>query len=160
MKDFNHHIKLNRREVSLFCSVSISLLTLLLFSSQTSAKEVDYEKKLKKGYHNLQIGNTDKALKIFEKYTNKYPASGACHTAYGRALKRAGKHQEAQKEFVKATQVDPKYAQGYYYLGVSFEEDRKWKQAAEAFQGYVDLEPDNGKRKVVQDRVRHCKNQI
>lgn len=120
----------------------------------------DFEKKLAKGYHQLQTGDTEKAINFFAKKASKYPQSGACHTALGRALKRRGKLNEARAEFKKATQVEPQFAEGYYYLGVSLEQDKEWKEAAEAFQKYVDLEPDQGKRKVVQDRVRHCKNQI
>lgn len=144
-----------------FIPLLLSLAFLAVFQTEALAKsKPDFEKKLKKGYHHLQIGNTQKAIKIFRKYVKKYPQSGACHTALGRALKRRGKFQEAQDEFKRATQADPKYALGFYYLGVTLEQDKKWKQAADAFQNYVNLEPNNSKRKVVQDRVRHCKNQI
>ena len=160
MKDMKDLNKLKSVREPLFYPVVLALALVLAFSGQALAKKPDFKKKLKKGYHHLQIGNTDKAVKIFGKYAKKYPESGACHTAYGRALKRAGKYGQAQKEFIRATQVEPKYAPGFYYLGVSLEQDRKWKQAAEAFQTFVDLEPNSGKRKVVQDRVRYCKNQI
>ena len=138
--------------------MAFALLLVLLPLPALSKSPPNFEKKLRKGYRQLQIGNTDKALKIFRGKVNKYPQSGACHTAYGRALKRKGKHGQAQSEFKKATHVEPKYAPGYYYLGVSLEQEKKWKQAADAFQSFVDLEPNNGKN--VKDRITHCRNQI
>jgi len=143
-------------------SVVAAFLAISAFQAMpaTAKSEPDFEKKLEKGFHELQIGNTDKAIKIFSSKVSKYPESGACHTALGRALKRKGKLSEAKAEFRKSTEVDPKYAWGHYYLGVSCEQDKEWKSAAESFQKYVDLEPEEGKRKVVEDRVTHCKNQI
>ena len=156
--NYFHAEKKNKRIlVPLLVSFSLSLT----FAFETIAKsKPDFEKKLSKGYHHLQIGNTDKAIKIFEGYVKKHPESGACHTALGRALKRRGKFQEAKEEFKKATQVEPKYGLGFYYLGVALEQDKEWKKAADAFQNYVNLEPDVSKRKIVEDRIRHCKNQI
>ncbi len=143
-------------------SVVAAVLAIYAFQAIPCAakSETDYEKKLEKGHHELQIGNTDKAIKIFSSKVSKYPESGACHTALGQALKRKGKLSEAKAEFRKATEVDPKYPWGHYYLGVSCEQDKEWKSAAESFQKYVDLEPEGGKRKAVEERVTHCKNQI
>lgn len=143
------------------CVVVSLMMTLFFLSPGALAKSnPDYSKKLKKGYHQLAIGNTDKAIKIFSRFAKKYPASGACHTALGQALKRKGRLNEAKAEFIKATQVEPKFAKGHYYLGVSLEQEKKWKQAADAFQTFVDLYPDNPNIEAMKGRVSHCRNQI
>lgn len=139
-------------------AVLATLVILGTASPALAAKSApDWDKKLEKGYHELQIGQTDKAIDIFGKHVKKYPESGACHTAYGRALKRKGRIQDAKEEFRKATTAEPTYADGFYELGVLCEGDREWKEAEAAFTKFVSLSPDASKRKAVEDRIRYCK---
>ena len=62
---------------------------------------------LKDGNHLLAIGESERAAAIFESKIKKYPNSGACHTALGRALKRLGKLDQAKTEFLRSTEVEP-----------------------------------------------------
>jgi tetratricopeptide (TPR) repeat protein len=114
---------------------------------------------LKDGNHLLAIGESEKAAAIFESKIKKYPNSGACHTALGRALKRLGKLDQAKTEFLRSTEVEPNYADGFYELGVLQESDKEWAEAANAFTRYVELKPDSGQRRTIEDRILYCKGQ-
>ncbi|HNH74046.1 MAG TPA: hypothetical protein PLF23_09745, partial [Candidatus Obscuribacter sp.] len=96
---------------------------------------------------------------FFANKTKKYPSSGACHTALGRALKRLGKLDQAKEEFRVSMEVEPAYADGFYEFGVLSESDKQWAQAAEAFEKYIELKPDNAQRRTIEDRIKYCKAQ-
>lgn len=114
---------------------------------------------LKDGNHLLAVGESERAAAIFESKIKKYPNSGACHTALGRALKRLGKLDSAKTEFLRSTEVEPTYADGFYELGVLRESDKEWAEAASAFSRYIDLKPDPGQRRTIEDRIQYCKGQ-
>ena len=114
---------------------------------------------LKDANHLLAIGESAKAAAILESKIKKYPNSGACHTALGRALKRLGKLDQAKTEFLRSTEVEPNYADGFYELGVLQESDKEWAEAANAFTRYVELKPDSGQRRTIEDRILYCKGQ-
>ncbi len=140
-------------------SLAIFILVLGLFSNAAYAKSTpDWEKMLEKGNHELAIGKIDEAIKIFEKKVDSHPESGACHTALGLALKKKGKFAEAKAQFREATTREPGYGQGFYELGSVCEGDKEWKEAEMAFQRYLELKPDDGKRKTVEDRIRFCQS--
>lgn len=114
---------------------------------------------LKEANHLLAIGESEKAAAIFESKIKKYPNSGACHTALGRSLKRLGKLDQAKTEFLRSTEVEPTYADGFYELGVLQESDKEWAEAAKAFTRYVELRPDSGQRRTIEDRILYCNGQ-
>ncbi len=121
--------------------------------------EPNWDVALKDANHLLAIGESEKAAAIFESKIKKYPNSGACHTALGRALKRLGKLDQAKTEFLRSTEVEPNYADGFYELGVLQESDKEWAEAANAFTRYVELKPDSGQRRTIEDRILYCKGQ-
>jgi len=112
---------------------------------------------LKNGRQQLAIGETDKAIELFQKAVKKYPQSSQCHTELGKALKRRGKLSEAKAEFKCATELNNTYAAAFYELGCVCESDQEWDAAAEAFTHYADLCPDAAQRKTIEDRIRTCK---
>ncbi len=137
----------------------IAALLLLSLQAPAQAKEVNFDEVLKSGNYMLQIGESEKAVSFFAAKTKKYPSSGACHTALGRALKRLGKLDQAKEEFRAAMEVEPAYADGFYEFGVLSESDKQWAQAAEAFEKYIELKPDNAQRRTIEDRIKYCKAQ-
>jgi len=146
-----------KRFFELLLSLYLCLAVLLPASL---AKEMDWQSVLADGYHELAIGNTEKAIDIFTRKQNKYPASAACHTALGRGYKRLGRIDDAKAEFRKATQLEPNYPDGFYELGVLQESDRNFSEAASCFEKYLQLKPEAGERQALADRIRYCRNQI
>jgi tetratricopeptide (TPR) repeat protein len=143
----------------------VSLLSFVLLAATctagASAKSTpDWDKELAKGYQDLSIGNKEKAAEFFAKKVSKYPNSGACHTALGKALKRLGKLDEAKKEFRSATQCDPTFAEGFYEFGSSLESDQQYKEAIDCFQKYLELSTDAARRKNIEDRIRFCQDKL
>lgn len=147
----------NRLAIGL--STTIVVLSLALGAVDAKSPP-DWNKELAKGNQQLSIGNKDEAVKIFSQKCEKYPQSGACHTALGRALKRLGKQDDAKREFRTATQVEPSYADGFYEYGSTLESDQQWADAIAAFQTYLTLSPDASKRKNIEDRIRFCQDKI
>ncbi len=129
------------------------------FGAASAKSDPVWDVVLKDGNHLLAVGESEKAAAIFESKIKKYPNSGACHTALGRAFKRLGKLDPAKTEFLRSTEVEPTYADGFYELGVLQESDKEWAQAAAAFTRYVELRPDSGQRRTIEDRILYCKGQ-
>ena len=145
---------------SLATLATMATLGALSSSAVAQAKsEPEWDKVLKDGNHLLAIGETERAISSFEAKTKKYPESGACHTALGRALKRLGRLDQAKLEFRRATEVEPGYADGFYELGVIQESDKEWGAAAEAFKRYVELKPESAQRKTLEERILYCNSQ-
>lgn len=143
----------------LVLAVMGSFISLLLGLPAQAKGDPNWDVALKDANHLLAIGESEKAAAIFESKIKKYPNSGACHTALGRALKRLGKLDQAKTEFLRSTEVEPNYADGFYELGVLQESDKEWAEAANAFTRYVELKPDSGQRRTVEDRILYCKGQ-
>lgn len=123
------------------------------------AKEVNWDETLKSGNYLLSIGEYDRAATFFNSKLKKYPNSGACHTGLGRAYKKLGKLDQAKQEFKIATESEADYADGFYELGVLKESDKEWGDAAQAFERYLTLRPDNSQRRTIEDRIKYCKGQ-
>ena len=77
----------------------------------------------------------------------------------GRAEILKPKLDQAKTEFLRSTEVEPNYADGFYELGVLQESDKEWAEAANAFTRYVELKPDSGQRRTIEDRILYCKGQ-
>jgi tetratricopeptide (TPR) repeat protein len=137
-----------------------SLACLVAFAtSSVLSKDVDWQANLADGNHELAVGNSEKAVDIFRRKVAKYPTSGACHTALGRALKRLGKIDEAKSEFRQATEVEPTYADGFYELGCVQESDKNFADAARCFAKFLELKPDTANRQALGDRIQYCQSQ-
>lgn len=141
-----------------FCFTACLLFCLQILPG-LAKDEPNFDEILKDGTKLLAIGESEKALSFFEHKLKKYPLSGACHTAMGRALKRLGRLDQAKEAFRKSIEVDPYYADGFYEIGVLLESDKDWAHAAQAFERYVELKPDSAQRKTVEDRIQYCKGQ-
>lgn len=120
----------------------------------------DWDKVLKQGNDELAQGMTEKAISFFEGKCKKYPLSGACHCALGKSLKRLGKISEGKEELRKATDLDPNYPPAWYELGVMLESDRDYNGAVAAFDRFLGLNQDQAQRKLVEDRIRFCKEHM
>lgn len=138
-----------------------SALVLVALSNQQAAqtKTQNWDEVLKNGNTLLAQGESERAAAFFATKIKKYPNSGACHTALGRAYKRLGKLDPAKQEFKISTEVEPDYADGFYELGVLQESDKEWSDAASAFEKYLALKPENSQRRTIEDRIRYCKGQ-
>jgi tetratricopeptide (TPR) repeat protein len=152
-----------RSDTRRYASVAALLLPVLslgfISNPALSKGDPNFDDLLKKGREQLAIGETDKAIELFQKSVKKYPQSAACHTALGRALKRRGKLSEAKAEFKCACDVESNYADAFYELGAMLESDKEWDGAAQAFSHYLELSPDSAQRKTIEDRIKYCKGQ-
>ena len=144
----------------LVAAAAILALTLQMPPEALAGKPIDWEKKLQKGYYNLSIGNTEEAIVFFQDKVKSYPASGACHTGLGVALKRKGKMSEAKSELRRSTEVEPTYADAFYELATMLESDKDYAGAAQSYEQYLVLKPDSNRRTVVGERIRFCKEHM
>ncbi len=142
-------------------ALALSILIASISSiNPSSAGQINWDKKLEKGYYELSIGNVDQAIKMFQEKVKGHPESAACHTALGLALKKKGRLQEATVEFRAATAAEPTFANAFYELGVMQEANKDYAQALQAFEQYEQFSNDTYKKKTVEDRIRFCKEHI
>ena len=59
----------------------------------------------------------------------------------GRTLYEQGDYVKARLEFKNALQIDPKFADGYYWMGMIRQQDGNLKQAYGAFAKAAELDP-------------------
>lgn len=139
----------------------VALIALLPLQAPALAKkDIDWDKRLAKGYHEMSIGNYEQAVKMFGSDVEKHPESGAARTALGMALKRQGKMGEAKSSFRRATEVEPGFAEGHYELGAMLESDKEYSEALKSFERYLQLSPLSSKKQAVEDRIRFCRQKI
>lgn len=144
--------------------LSLVLLTALTISAVAlpaqSKSKIDWEKKLAKGYRDLEIGEYDRALVFFQSEVDKHPESAAARTGLGMALKRKGKANEAIAAIRRATEVEPDYAESHYELGALLETSKDYGEAYKCFERYLQLAPISSKKASVEDRIRNCKQNM
>ena len=80
----------------------------------------------------------EKKMKFFEK---------------GKTLYEQGDYVKAQLEFKNALQIDPKFADGYYWLGMIKQHEGNWKQAYGSFAKAAELDPDHLKAQLQLGRL-------
>mgnify|MGYP000022016198 CR=1 FL=1 len=139
--------------------MSALVLSAVAIPAALAKSDPNWDVVLKDANHLLAMGESEKAAAIFDSKMKKFPNSGACHTGLGRSFKRLGKLDQAKTEFLRSTEVEPDYADGFYELGVLQESDKEWQEAANSFKRYVELRPDSAQRKTVEDRILYCKGQ-
>lgn len=154
---------MRRPFVRSLCTATILALAIsAVYSGQSaeSKSKIDWDKKLAKGYRDLEIGDYDKGLKFFQSEVDSHPESGAARTGLGMALKRKGKPGEAVAAIRRATEVEPDYADSYYELGSLLESNKDYSEACKCFERYLQLAPISSKRASVEDRIRNCKQNM
>ena len=122
--------------------------------------KIDWDKKLAKGFRDIEIGEYDKALKFFQGEVDQHPESGAARTGVGMALKAKGKSGEAVAAIRRATEVEPDYAEAYYQLGSLLESNKDYSEACNCFERFLQLAPISSKKASVEERIKNCKQNI
>ena len=120
----------------------MQVISISLPAPAQAKSDPNFDDLLKKGNQQLAVGETDKAIELFQKTVKKYPQSAACHTALGKALKRRGKLSEAKAEFKCACEMESNFPDAFYELGALQESDKEWDPAAQSFTRYLELSPE------------------
>jgi Flp pilus assembly protein TadD len=95
----------------------------------------------------LSLTNDDTAHAIlyFQKAWSTNPHSPLAASELGVALMSAGKGQEAEQQFQRALEIDPKYTDARYNLASAEATNGEWKAAAENYKEVTAEKPDNAK---------------
>ena len=71
----------------------------------------------------------------------------------GKALYEKGDYVRARLEFKNAVQIDSKFAEGYFMLGMNEMQEKNWKMALSALSKAVDLDPGHLEAQVALGRL-------
>jgi tetratricopeptide (TPR) repeat protein len=145
------------------CIITATALTVAVAASFTPVdckSKIDWDKKLAKGFRDIEIGEYDKALKFFQDEVDHHPESGAARTGVGMALKAKGKSGEAVAAIRRATEVEPDYAEAYYQLGSLLESNKDYSEACNCFERFLQLAPISSKKASVEERIKNCKQNM
>jgi tetratricopeptide (TPR) repeat protein len=88
----------------------------------------------------------DPAVEVFQKASERYPASPRLAIGLGMALYSRGNYDEAVKSLLKAADLNPSDPRCYYFLSKAY--DSSPKQAEEViqrFRRFLDLQPQNAR---------------
>ncbi len=149
----------------LFAALSLAMLVLLALCTASPTclakpDKVDWDKRLAKGFRDLEIGDYEKAMKFFSSEVDHHPEAGAARMGLGLTFKRKGKSGEAIAQLRRATEVDPDYAEAHYELGAMLEGNKDYGEACKCFERYLQLAPLSSKKASVEDRIRNCKQNM
>jgi Ca-activated chloride channel family protein len=91
----------------------------------------------------LKAGKAEEALAHYDKAVGKLPADAGTHFDRGAALYALSRFDEAAQEFLRATEAKDGAlkASAFYNLGNAFFKKEKFKEAAEAYQRSLGLNP-------------------
>jgi tetratricopeptide (TPR) repeat protein len=151
------------RSIAAASLIAVSMAVLipgLSLPAKASDKQIDWDDKLAKERQLMTTNNIDEALKILDKYLEKHPESGACHTDKGKCLRRRGHVADAKSEFQRSTEVEPNYAEAWYELGAIQQTDKEYDMAVNSFERYLQIVPGSDKKDAVKDRINFCKSQM
>src|SRR5262249_24321997 len=81
------------------------------------------------------------ASKLYTDKTDKAKAAGV-QVNLGNCLARHGQFRDAESEFRRAVDLQPKLAAAHYGLGRALAEQHKNKEATESFRTAIDIKPD------------------
>lgn len=81
----------------------------------------------------LQAGDASAAAGVLERMDAKGLATARVKVLRGKLLIAAGKWDEARALLTSAVQLNPDPAEGLYQLGLVYQHDENWPQAADAF---------------------------
>ena len=153
-------ISLNGIKITVVAATVLTMAVAASYSPAHSKSQIDWDKKLAKGYRDLEIGDYDKALKFFQSEVDHHPDSSAARTGVGMALKAKGKAGEAVAAIRRATEVEPDYAEAHYQLGALLESNKDYAEACKSFERYLQLAPISSKKASVEERIRNCKQNM
>lgn len=153
-------IRLNKLRTMVALATALTMAVAASFCPGNCKSQVDWDKKLAKGYHDLETGDYDKALKFFQSEVDHHPESGAARTGLGMVLKARGKAGEAVATIRRATEVEPDFAEAHYQLGSLLESNKDYSEACKSFERYLQLAPISSKKASVEERIRNCKQNM
>jgi serine/threonine protein kinase/tetratricopeptide (TPR) repeat protein len=85
--------------------------------------------------------NAPKRLALNEELVRKYPQEKRFHSELGTQYRIAGRKGEAERELIKATELDPDFANPFNELGYLYKEQGQFQKAVENLQRYAALSP-------------------
>lgn len=78
----------------------------------------------------------------------------------GKAYLEEQNYEKARLEFKNVVQIDPKYAEAYYFLGQVNEGDKEWRKAYSSYSKAVELAPENLEARTRLGRIYVMANEI
>ena len=91
----------------------------------------------------LQQGQRAEGIQLLELLLSRHPDDVDVLYNLGAALSDAGKLEAAERHLRRATDLAPRFANGFIALGVALSRQQKNAEALEALESAVELEPDN-----------------
>jgi Tfp pilus assembly protein PilF len=101
-------------------------------------------------------GKWDEAVAAYRKALSMpiYPTPEIAYANLGWAYLNQGKLKEAEEAYRTAVQLQPKFAQAYYFLGVVLERRGQRAEARAAFKAARDLDPESPLGKKAEDLLK------
>lgn len=108
-----------------------------------AGKVSEGEKHMVLGLDAAMKGNVSEVLSHYKELVRLFPDDERAHTLLGNLYFGRQEYENAVKEFVRATTINPSFSQPYNQLGYAYRFLEKMDDAETAFKKYVQLIPDD-----------------
>ncbi|MBK9255958.1 MAG: PD40 domain-containing protein [Saprospiraceae bacterium] len=113
-----------------------------LFGQNDTAKtklDSKYESKFALAKAETRKGNHKESIKLYRDILSKYPDFTEAWLRMGNVYYNTGQHETAIENFNKAITIEPEYdPEMYFTLGLIYKDVKKYTEASESFQKYLD----------------------
>jgi tetratricopeptide (TPR) repeat protein len=86
-------------------------------------------------------GDLEKSLKTVDHSIELNPRVAKSHVLRGRVMLERSRLEEARAEFLTAQQLDPKFVEAPYYLGIVYERVNQYDKALDSYRQAMELDP-------------------
>ena len=108
-------------------------------------KNLPLQKKIEHIVFLYEKNYLEKAIVEIESLAKENPNVPILHNIYGCITNNLGKWNKSVRCFSKAIELNPKYADAYYNLGIAFDSLEKLREAVNSYSKAIELKPDNPK---------------
>jgi len=112
------------------------------------------EQMKEKGNAEFKAGNYDKSIEFYTYATEMDPKNHVYHTNRSMAYAQMKKWDKSLRDAEKAISLKPDWEKGHYRRGVALSNMNQYKEAFEAFQACLNIQPNNDDFKKAADQAK------
>lgn len=133
---------MNRNLLTPLIAFTCVVVFAVFYYQYTMKETVPGENRFRFANQNLEDGNYDEALKVFDEVVSKHPDYAAAHMGRAITLMQLGMFNESGAAFDRAIELDENFAAAYANRGILNDRTGRFEEAVQDYRKAVELDPD------------------